>query len=57
MNDSANASASKIASTDHTISYFLPYLGITPNSVEAAFREIDTALDHLSAALVLQHAA
>lgn len=27
------------------------------NSVDAAYREIDTALDHLSAALGLQHAA
>jgi hypothetical protein len=27
------------------------------NSVDAAYREVDTALDHLSAALGLQHAA
>jgi hypothetical protein len=37
-----------------------PHTNVAPrssNSVDAAYREVDTALDHLSAALGLQHAA
>ena len=43
-----------VSLVDRTIPKLTP---LRSNSVDAAYREVDTALDHLSAALGLQHAA